>query len=182
LGPASATNRSATNRSATNTPPPPNPTAGVAVPALRCLPLGPAHLEACLALAADALAAFWSREQWRRELTEPDRPTIGLLDAHGELVALACGWQVLDELHITALAVRPSWRRQGLGRSVLSELLREGRRRGALHATLEVAAGNAAARALYGAAGFETAGCRRGYYRNGDDALIQWRRLNAEEG
>jgi hypothetical protein len=48
----------------------------------------------------------------------------------------------------------------------------------AQHATLEVAAGNIAAQALYAAAGFRTAGIRRAYYRNGDDALIQWLRLH----
>ena len=45
-------------------------------------------------------------------------------------------------------------------------------------ATLEVAASNGAALALYGRCGFSTAGIRRGYYRNGDDALVQWRRLH----
>ena len=58
------------------------------------------------------------------------------------------------------------------GRAVLTALLEQGRRLGALRATLEVAAGNSAALHLYGRCGFETAGIRRGYYRSGDDALI----------
>ena len=49
--------------------------------------------------------------------------------------------------------------------------------RGAVSATLEVAAGNMAALALYRAAGFTTRGRRRGYYRDGGDALIQWAAL-----
>ena len=40
-----------------------------------------------------------------------------------------------------------------------------------------VAAPNGAARGLYAAAGFKEAGIRRAYYRNGDDALIQWLKL-----
>jgi ribosomal-protein-alanine N-acetyltransferase len=47
---------------------------------------------------------------------------------------------------------------------------------------LEVAAGNPAARALYAATGFRTAGVRRGYYRNGDDALIEWLNLAGWNG
>jgi ribosomal-protein-alanine N-acetyltransferase len=44
-----------------------------------------------------------------------------------------------------------------------------------------VATTNTAACALYSAAGFEEAGIRRGYYRNGDDALIQWKKLTDQE-
>lgn len=95
---------------------------------------------------------------------------------------MACGWLVVDEVHITVVVVRRRWQRQGLGRQVLSALLSEAHRRGAGWATLEVARSNSAARALYSAAGFSIAGRRRGYYRNGDDALIQWQKLHGEVG
>ena len=72
------------------------------------------------------------------------------------------------------MAVAPGLRRQGLGRQVLQALLSEARSQGACQATLEVASDNAAALALYGQLGFSKAGIRRGYYRNGSDALIQW--------
>ena len=138
--------------------------------------LGPADLEACLALDALALNGLWTRTQWTAELEDPRRPCLGLRNGDG-LIALACGWLVADELHITAVAVDPQQRRQGLGSKVLQALLKEAAGEGAQHATLEVAASNEAAQALYAAAGFRTAGVRRAYYRNGDDALIQWIRL-----
>jgi ribosomal-protein-alanine N-acetyltransferase len=142
--------------------------------------LAPGHLEACLALDAAALGGLWSRAQWQRELEEPGRPAVGLWQ-QGQLVAMACGWLIVDELHITLVAVAPERRRQGLGRQVLEALLRRAQADGASRATLEVAAANGAARALYGACGFRQAGVRRGYYRNGDDALIQWVNLAAAE-
>ena len=40
-----------------------------------------------------------------------------------------------------------------------------------------MAGGNGPAQGLYGALGFRTAGIRHGYYRNGEDALIQWANL-----
>jgi ribosomal-protein-alanine N-acetyltransferase len=138
--------------------------------------LGDADLDACLALDRRGLAGLWTPGQWRSELESPDRPVLGLY-GEDELLALACGWLVLDELHITAVVVDPGQRRRGLGHRVLAALLAHAGNRGAERATLEVAVGNAAARALYAALGFRDAGLRRGYYRSGEDALIQWARI-----
>lgn len=138
--------------------------------------LGPGDLQACLELDARALDQLWSPAQWMQELKDPRRLCLGHRQ-QGALAALASGWLVADELHITAVAVDPDRRRQGLGRLVLQALLREGAAQGAVHATLEVSSRNPAAIALYASAGFQTAGVRRAYYRNGDDALIQWIRV-----
>ena len=143
----------------------------------RLAPLQEADLQACLSLDAASLGGLWSAEQWRRELEDDLRPGIGL-HRDGALLAMACAALVLDELHITLVAVDPRHRRQGLGRSVLAELLSRGRALGAERATLEVSADNPAAQALYAASGFRTAGVRRRYYRDGSDALIQWARLD----
>ena len=139
----------------------------------RLRPLTAADLEACVALDRSSLGGLWTPGQWRTELAEPARPGVGLW-LESELAAMACGWLVLDELHVTLVAVAPGRRRRGYGRRVLEALLHEGRQAGAERATLEVAVGNGGACALYAAAGFRPAGVRRGYYRNGDDALIQW--------
>ena len=146
-------------------------------PAEAIRPLAPEALEACLELDGAALGGFGTRQQWHTELMEARRPCLGLW-LGPQLQALACGWLVVDELHITAVAVDPGRQRQGLGRRVLERLLEQAAALGAAHATLEVAASNGAALALYGRCGFSTAGIRRGYYRNGDDALVQWRRLH----
>lgn len=142
--------------------------------------LGPGDLQDCCSLDTAALGGLWSRDQWLRELEEPDRPVLGLRQ-QGRLVAVASGWVIVDELHITLVAVAPDQRRRGLGRRVLAELLGRGRSAGATRATLEVASGNEAGRALYAACGFREAGVRRGYYRNGDDALIKWRNLDVDD-
>jgi ribosomal-protein-alanine N-acetyltransferase len=138
--------------------------------------LTPEHLQACLALDRASLGGLWNAAQWQSELADPRRPGMGLWQAD-TLVAMASGWLVVDELHITLVAVAPEQRRRGLGGQVLEELLVVARHQGAQHATLEVATTNGAAVALYRSLGFRDAGLRRGYYRNGDDALIQWLRL-----
>lgn len=147
---------------------------------IRIVALGPADQHACHGLDQRALGGLWTLEQWSRELEEPRRPCLGLSDGN-QLLALACGWLVVDELHITAVAVAPEQRRQGLGIQVLQALLQHSAGLGARHATLEVAAGNAAALALYARLGFQTAGVRHRYYRNGEDALIQWMRVQVAD-
>jgi ribosomal-protein-alanine N-acetyltransferase len=143
-------------------------------------PLDLTDLEACRALDRLALGSLWEEDQWRRELLEPGRLCLGL-DGSSGLEAMATGWLVIDELHITLVAVHPQHRRRGLGRRLLQALLERAHGLGAERATLEVAAGNSAARALYAAMGFRTAGRRRGYYRNGQDALIEWITLGPVE-
>ena len=139
-----------------------------------------ADLEPCLRLDQAALGGLWTREQWHKELEDLRRPCLGVVES-GQLLALACGWLVVDELHITAIATSPDRRHEGLGKRVLQALLDAGAQQGARHATLEVSAAHKAANALYARCGFLTAGIRHGYYRNGDDALIQWLRLQVTE-
>lgn len=146
------------------------------MPEAEVLPLGSADLIDCLTLDRLALGGLWSEEQWGKELMEPKRPVVGVRE-QGRLLALASGWVVVDELHITAVAVHPEARRRGLGRRVLLGLLRQAQRAGAERATLEVSSANVSARALYTSLGFSEVAIRRGYYRNGDDALIEWIKL-----
>ena len=159
----------------------PGPSAGQATSPIPVRRLQAADLQACLSLDGAALGGFWSESQWRSELEGAGRLCLGIDAADASdpasLVAVACGWLVVDELHITVLAVHPAGRRRGLGRQLLEALLAAAQARGAQHATLEVAADNQAALALYGACAFRTAGTRRGYYRGGQDALIQWKRI-----
>ncbi len=68
------------------------------------------------------------------------------------------------ETELMTLAVLPEMRRQGLARTLLADFEAEARMRGAEEAFLEVAETNAVARALYGGAGYVSAGFRRDYY------------------
>jgi ribosomal-protein-alanine N-acetyltransferase len=147
------------------------------MPKADVLRLGPEDLCDCLSLDRQALGGLWSKEQWQRELIEPQRPVVGLRDSEGVLLALASAWLVVDELHITAVAVHPDHRRLGLARRVLEALLRLASQAGAERATLEVSSANAPAIALYTSLGFKDVAVRRAYYRNGEDALIQLRKI-----
>ncbi len=99
-----------------------------------------------------------------------------LVAAIGEQPAgLAIGRLAADEGEVLTIATRPALRRRGIGRHLLSALIREMAGRGARSVFLEVSAGNPPAMALYGAAGFAEVGRRARYYAdsgNGTDALI----------
>ena len=91
------------------------------------------------------------------------------------LLAMGCQWAILDEAHITIVAVCPDYQHQGLGQAMLLALLSRARLRGLERATLEVKASNQPAISLYEKFGFKVAGRRRGYYQDtGEDALILW--------
>jgi len=130
----------------------------------------------CLRLDRLALGGLWNADQWERELSEANRPVLGWRQG-SHLLAMASAWLVLEELQITAVAVHPGHRRRGLARRLLEALLQLGREAGAERASLEVASGNEAARALYAGLGFQEVAVRRGYYRNGDDALVHWMKI-----
>ena len=130
------------------------------------------------ALAALHAAAFPPAEAWGGNAIAL---MLGLPGAYGLwsagqgfVLARAAG----GEAEILTLAVLPAARRQGVGAALLAAALQGAVLRAAAVMFLEVAAGNAAALALYRAAGFVEVGRRRRYYADGDDALVMRRKLS----
>ncbi len=98
------------------------------------------------------------------------------ISPRSSLLGLGCFWSILEEAHITILAVHPDYQGQALGKLLLYALLGDARRRQLERATLEVKPSNQAALSLYQKFGFTEAGRRRRYYKDtGEDALILWR-------
>ncbi|MBX3097534.1 MAG: ribosomal protein S18-alanine N-acetyltransferase [Fimbriimonadaceae bacterium] len=141
---------------------------------LRVAPLSAEHIDRVLAIDKASQSSPWSKESFQVEL---DRPQGVFLVAIGDgvVVGFAGAWLVLDEAHVTNVAVDPARRRQGIARKLIRELLERVKSDGATCATLEVRAGNEPAVRLYEAFGFRSVGRRKGYYPNdGEDALVMW--------
>src|SRR3546814_17958837 len=82
---------------------------------------------------------------------------------------------VLEDGHVTTIAVDPRWHRYKLGTRLLLALARGGIDEGAQNLTLEVRASNRGAQALYQRFGFVPAGIRKGYYvETNEDAIVMW--------
>ena len=120
---------------------------------------------------------LWTMQGYLRELESPNSHFLGLFSPfnHSELLGMGCFWSILEEAHITILAVHPQYHGQGLGKALLYSLLRTATDLGLETATLEVRDSNLVAISLYEKFGFKTAGKRRAYYKdNNEDALILW--------
>jgi ribosomal-protein-alanine N-acetyltransferase len=114
-----------------------------------------------------APADRWGEDAMRLQI-EP-KIAFGFIHSEGGLVlARAVG----GEAEVLTLAVVPSLRRQGVGRSLLEHAMAEAAARGAAAVLLEVATDNAPARTLYASAGFAVVGRRPRYYPGGGDAAI----------
>jgi len=116
----------------------------------------------------------WTPEMYRAEQQNPGVSSIVVLRIPECRVAGYCSyWFVVDEIHVNNVAVRPEYRRRGLGTRLVERVLEDGRRRGAVRVLLEVRSANLAARQLYEQMGFTVLGVRRAYYREPvDDALM----------
>jgi ribosomal-protein-alanine N-acetyltransferase len=92
-------------------------------------------------------------------------------------------WLIVDEAHITNIAVSAPYRGRKWGERLLIELQKTASFMGAVRMTLEVRISNLIAQRLYGKLGFYPVGTRRGYYSdNNEDAIIMWAELPKYDG
>ena len=115
----------------------------------------------------------WSVAAFERELENSvAHYTVALHD--GEVIAYGGLWHILNEGHITNIAVAPQYRRMGVGDKLVSQMLKSGRELGIDAFTLEVRVSNEKAQMLYKKHGFKYVGTRKKYYSDGEDAMIFW--------
>ncbi|NLC11802.1 MAG: ribosomal protein S18-alanine N-acetyltransferase [Firmicutes bacterium] len=88
----------------------------------------------------------------------------------GQLVAYGGAWVVLDEIHITTIAIHPCYQGQGIGSLLLKKFFELARELKAKEITLEVRETNMPARHLYEKFGFKVMGARKNYY--GDESAL----------
>ena len=129
-------------------------------------------VEAVHAIETACFSAPWSKASFYREVTENECARYIVLREDGVAIAYAGVWFVLDEGHITNIAVRPDRRGMGYGERVTRALIQLAADSGMNWMTLEVRRSNKAAQNLYHKLGFIDVGYRKRYYDNTEDALI----------
>lgn len=130
--------------------------------------LGALDLERAAMLHREAFAALGETGWSRQDLAElmASAGVAGLLiEADADAIGFALWRRAADEAELLTLAVSPTHRRCGVGRSLVEEVVRCAREAGAADLFLEVGTDNRAASALYDKLGFVVVGNRAGYYR-----------------
>ena len=143
---------------------------------MRFEPLRYEHLRQMAQIEQEAFDQPWSERMFIPEVE--DENAYYLVGVRGDEVICYGGFhKVLDEAHITNIAVRADSRGRGLGTLLMSELISRARMLGVKYMTLEVRDNNENAIKLYKSFGFTVEGIRKKYYNNVHDALIMWATL-----
>lgn len=117
----------------------------------------------------------WSRSSFHQELTNNPYARYIVMEHDGQIIGYCGMWLVMDEAHITNIAVLPEFRGKKLGEALMKRAMALAREEGAKTMTLEVRVSNIVAQSLYRKLGFLNGGIRKRYYSdNQEDALVMW--------
>lgn len=122
-----------------------------------------------------SFATMWPSDAFYNELNTNKLAHYFVGRLADRIVAYGGIWVILEDSHITTLAVDPECRGKGLGEVMLLRLVDEAIERGAAWMTLEVRESNHVAQQLYRKYGFTTVTMRRGYYSDDNEsAMVMW--------
>jgi ribosomal-protein-alanine N-acetyltransferase len=120
----------------------------------------------------------WSREAFYNELNMNKFAIYIVLEVDKKVVGYCGVWIVIDEAHVTNIAILPEYRGRKFGDALMQQLFEVARSMGAKSMTLEVRVTNYIAQSLYQKFGFQKGGLRKRYYTdNQEDALVMWVKL-----
>lgn len=132
-------------------------------------------LDEVMEIESASFTSPWSPASFMHELLQNPRAFYLVAARGGRVVGYAGMWLIIDEGHITNIAVHPDHRRTGVAKSLIASLAEAGCSQGIKRYTLEVRVSNTPAQTLYRRIGFKPSGIRKGYYLdNHEDALIMW--------
>lgn len=116
----------------------------------------------------------WAQDSYEAE-TKNILSNYVIAEIDGEIVGFGGFWQVIDEAHITNIAVLEEHRQTGVGQNIMNAMLAIALEKGCVGMTLEVREDNQPAINFYLKNGFTREGRRKDYYGTGMDAIIMWR-------
>lgn len=125
----------------------------------------------------------WSLKSFYDEIEAPERALYHVVETDNKkIIAFGGMWLILNEGHITNIAVDVDYRHLGVGKLLVKKMLEEAKECFIEQVTLEVRETNTIAQQLYKKFGFKVCGRRKAYYLdNREDALIMWVDICEEE-
>lgn len=119
----------------------------------------------------------WTRHMFEDELFNLNAHYM-VIEVNGKITGYLGFWKIMDEAHITNIAIHNEYRRLGYGKALIAAMLSKVKELEIIAITLEVRVSNLAAISLYESFGFVSSGVRYSYYSdNNEDALIMWLKL-----
>lgn len=143
---------------------------------IKILPMQKEQLDEVMKIEEQAYGEHhWSKDSFYGELSNELAHYYCAYDEENNLVGYAGSWLIIDEAHITTIAIKPEFKRKKIGEALLNKILEECYKNEIKYVTLEVRVSNTPAISLYEKYGFKSLGTRKGYYQNNnEDALIMW--------
>ncbi|MBM4765374.1 ribosomal protein S18-alanine N-acetyltransferase [Bacillus sp. B15-48] len=134
-----------------------------------------ADIERILEIETQSFTTPWSKEAFNNELTNNKFAFYTVIEVDNQVVGYCGSWVIIDEVHITNIAILPDYRGMKLGEALLCKVMDSVREIGAKTMTLEVRVSNTIAQSLYKKLGFQEGAIRKNYYTdNIEDALVMW--------
>jgi ribosomal-protein-alanine N-acetyltransferase len=137
-------------------------------------------ISAVHAIETRAFQSPWSQHAFYQELTNNQVAQYIVCELEEQLLGYAGVWVMVDEAHVTNIAVHPDWHGQKVGERLFCQLMLLSMYLGAQRMTLEVRVSNEVAQNLYKKYGFREAGIRKQYYSDREDAIIMWADLPSD--
>ena len=140
------------------------------------LPMIKDDVEAVVKIEEEAYGKHhWAKSSFYDEMSNNLAKYYVAKTPSGELVGYAGTWHIIDEGHITTIAVKRDFLRNHIGEAIIQKIIKDCYENNIKYLTLEVRVSNVPAIKLYEKYGFQSLGTRKGYYQdNNEDALIMW--------
>ncbi|MFP4498891.1 MAG: ribosomal protein S18-alanine N-acetyltransferase [Vulcanimicrobiota bacterium] len=135
-------------------------------------------LEAVRIIEKQCFGYTWPQDQYAREIRNTKVACYLTAKHRGDLTGFVGAWMILDEVHITTIAVSPEFRGYRIGKFLLWSLFDKAVKENYRWSTLEVNIENPAARHMYEQFGFEKIGERKDYYGQGKNAIVMWTKIH----
>lgn len=132
-------------------------------------------IPAVVGIEEEAFATPWTEEIFEHEMNANEYAHYVVAVHEGEVIGHVGMWVVLDECHITNVAVRKHLRGYGIGEGLMRKAIELCNMNEVRLMTLEVRMTNVTAQNLYRKLGFQDGGIRKNYYTDDhEDALVMW--------
>ena len=135
-------------------------------------------IDLCYELDSNTIS-IWNKKQWAHEFKKEGIKVFGILLSN--LLIGICVFQVvLDEAQINFFVINQNYRKKGFGTYLMKYLIKECEKLNIIKLILEVSNTNLTAEKFYSRFDFATVGIRRGYYKDGSDALLKEKNLTTK--